>query len=285
MKINNISPLKNSYLKIVLDIAKPPKSLWYIGKLPEHRQPTIAIVGTRKPTAYGRQVTERLASELASRGVVVISGLALGVDAIAHQATLDAGGTTIAVLASALPEIRPLTNRALGERIVAQGGAIISESDGEEPIGRWSFVIRNRIVAGIADAVLITEASAHSGSLNTAMHALEQGKDVFVVPGNITSPSSAGCNLLLKQGAIPVTEVGDIIERIMPETAAQQTQLAFGANETEAAIITALKDGLRDGDEIQQTTGIDSKELSMAMTMLELKGAIKSLGANQWMLR
>lgn len=285
MKINNISPLDNSYLKIVSTIAKPPKCLYYIGKLPEHRVPTVAIIGTRKPTAYGRQVTERFASELASRGVVIVSGLALGVDALAHQATLDAGGTTIAILANALPEIRPMTNRAIGERIVANGGAIISESDGEKPLGKWSFLERNRLVAGIADAILITEASARSGTLNTAAHALEQGKDVFVVPGNITSPSSAGCNLLLKQGAIPVTELNDILERIAPSLATAQTQLALGTTDAEVAILTQLSQGLRDGDEIQRLTGLDPSEMNMSLTMLEINGAIKSLGANQWTLR
>lgn len=285
MKINNITPLGSTYLKIVSTIAKPPKSLWYMGTLPDTRIPTVAIIGTRKPTAYGRQVTERFASELAAKGVVVVSGLALGVDALAHQATLDAGGTTIAILANALPEIRPMTNRAIGERILASGGAIISESDGEKPIGKWSFLERNRLVAGIADAILITEASAQSGTLNTAARALEQGKDVFVVPGNITSPSSAGCNLLLKQGAIPVTETRDILERIAPELIAPQAQLALGANATEVAILDALRNGLRDGDEIQRTTGIDARELNVSLTMLEISGTIRSLGANQWTLR
>jgi DNA processing protein len=224
------------------------------------------------------------ASQLASRGIVVVSGLALGVDAIAHQATLDTGGTTIAVLANALPEIRPMTNRAIGERIIASGGAIISESDGERPLGKWSFLERNRIVAGISDAVLITEASARSGTLNTAMHALEQGKDVFVIPGNITSPSSAGCNTLLKQGAIPVTNVEDILERIAPDLASPQAQLALGSNDTEVAILTALQNGLRDGDEIQRLTAIEPRQLSTSLTMLEMQGAIKSLGANQWTL-
>lgn len=285
MKINNISPLDSPYLKIMASIAQPPKCLYYIGTIPTQRRPTLAIVGTRKPTAYGRQVTERLASELASKGVVIVSGLALGVDAIAHQATLDASGTTIAILANELPEIRPMTNRAIGERIIASGGAIISESDGEKPLGKWSFLERNRLVAGISDAILITEASARSGTLNTAMHALEQGKDVFVVPGNITSPSSAGCNLLLKQGAIPVTEVNDILERIAPQLITAQTQLALGTTENEVAILTALKNGLRDGDEIQRVTTIDPREFATSLTMLELNGAIKSLGANQWSLR
>jgi len=256
-----------------------------MGILPAHRVPTVAIIGTRRPTPYGRQVTERFASELASKGVVIVSGLALGVDALAHQATLDAGGTTLAILANALPDIRPMTNHAIGERILASGGAIISESDGEKPLGKWSFLERNRIVAGIADAILITEASSRSGTLNTAARALEQGKDVFVVPGNITSPSSAGCNLLLKQGAIPVTEVNDILERLAPDLASSQTQLALGTTDAEVAILAQLALGLRDGEEIQRVTGLEAGDMNMSLTMLEINGAIRSLGANQWTLR
>jgi len=256
-----------------------------MGILPAHRVPTVAIIGTRRPTPYGRQVTERFASELASKGVVIVSGLALGVDALAHQATLDAGGTTLAILANALPDIRPMTNRAIGERILASGGAIISESDSEKPLGKWSFLERNRIVAGIADAILITEASSRSGTLNTAARALEQGKDVFVVPGNITSPSSAGCNLLLKQGAIPVTEVNDILERLAPDLASSQTQLALGTTDAEVAILAQLALGLRDGEEIQRVTGLEAGDMNMSLTMLEINGAIRSLGANQWTLR
>ena len=225
------------------------------------------------------------ASQLASKGVVIVSGLALGVDALAHQATLDAGGTTIGVLANALPDIRPMTNRYLGEQIVAKGGAIISEMDETKPLGKWSFLERNRLVAGIADAILITEASSRSGTLNTAARALEQGKDVFVVPGNITSPASAGCNVLLKQGAIPVTDVEDILERIAPSLITPQTRLALGATDAEVAILTQLSAGLRDGDEVQRITGLEPGEMNMTLTMLEINGAIKSLGANQWTLR
>lgn len=125
MKINDIRPQDSTYLQILGSIAKPPKSLRYMGTLPDRRYPTVAVVGTRKPTAYGREVTERLSRDLASRGVIIVSGLALGIDAIAHQATLDARGTTIAILANQLPDIRPASNRLLGERIISEGGAIL----------------------------------------------------------------------------------------------------------------------------------------------------------------
>ena len=286
MKINDIVPDKHNYLQIVGHIAKPPHILHYTGKLPESRLPTVAIVGTRKPTSYGREVTERFSYELASKGVVVISGLARGVDAIAHRAALDAGGTTLAVLPCGLPRIAPATNRGLAEDIVRCGGALICEYDGDAEVAWKSNMLeRNRLVSGIADAVLITEASARSGTLNTAAHALEQGKAVFVVPGNITSPSSAGCNALLKQGATPVTCVEDILEVIAPQLLTSQTQFALGSNTHELQIIAQLQAGLRDGDEIQRATGIAAGDMSTSLTMLELAGTIKALGANQWTLR
>lgn len=286
MKINEISPLKHKYLQIVGSIAKPPYKLYYTGTLPEARRPTIAVVGTRKPTSYGREVTERLAYDLAKRGIVIISGLALGVDALAHRAALEAGGITLAVLPCGLPRIAPATNRGLAEDIIHRGGALLSEYASDTEVAwKSNMLARNRIVAGLADAILITEASARSGTLNTAAHALDQGKTVFVVPGNITSPTSAGCNALLKQGATPVTCAEDILEVIAPQSLTEQSQLPLGSNPVELAIITQLQAGMRDGDEIQRTAGLSASDMSTALTMLELTGTIKALGANQWTLR
>ena len=287
MKINNIAPDKHNYLQMVADIAHAPETLYYIGTLPTERRPTLAIVGTRRPTKYGVEVTTRFASALAGRGIVIVSGLALGVDALAHRSALEAGGTTLAVLANPLPRIQPTTNRQLGEQIVANGGAIISEhQEGDDyKFGIWSFPQRNRIVAGISDAILITEASARSGTMGTAMYALEQGKDVFVIPGNITSPMSAGCNALIKQGAIPVTDPEDIIAIMLPHTKSEQGKLPLGATEIEQQIIAELQAGVRDADEIQRHTTIAPIELSTALTMLEISGTVRSLGANQWTLR
>ncbi|MGB4762757.1 MAG: DNA-processing protein DprA [Candidatus Saccharimonas sp.] len=286
MKINEIIPDKHPFLQITSEIAQPPKRLCYIGELPKQRAPTLAVVGTRKPTAYGKAVTTQLVSALARRGVVIVSGLALGVDALAHQATLDAGGTTIAVLPGPVSHIQPATNRGLAEQIIRSGGAIMSErSDADEyVIGPWSFLERNRIVAGISDAILITEANARSGTLNTAMHALDQGKEVFVVPGNITSPQSSGCNALIRQGATPVTSAEDILAVLIPKEQSVQAQLALGANTTETAILEQLRAGVSDGEEMQRNTGIDARELSTALTMLEITGTVRSLGANQWSL-
>ena len=282
LKINVLSPQEHPYLKILSSIAKCPDTLHFVGTLPASRQVTLAVVGTRKPTTYGKEVTSRIVAELAQKGVVIVSGLALGIDAIAHGAALEAHGTTIAVLANALPAIRPLSNRSLGERIIAQGGAIIAEHATDEKFGPWSFLERNRLVAGISDAVLITEASAKSGTLNTAMHALEQGKDVFVVPGNITSPLSAGCNALIKQGAHPVTCSDDILEILAPELLSAPAHQILTYSPTEQLIIEQLQNGVHDGELIQRQTGLDAASLSTALSMLEVNGTIRSLGANQW---
>lgn len=285
MKINRISPDSNVFLKVLTNIAKPPKKLYFIGSLPTVRQPTVAIVGTRKPTTYGREVTHKLAYDLAKQGVTIVSGLALGIDGIAHRAALEAGGTTIAVLANGLPHIYPVSHKSLGQQIIQQGGAIISEYEPETSARGYQFLERNRIVSGLADAIIITEAAARSGTLNTAAHALEQGKEIFVVPGNITSPLSAGCNALLKQGARPATEARDILEAIAPELLTNQSQLPLGTTPEETTIIQLLQSGIRDGDELQRQSHIPADVFATTLTMLELQGTIRSLGANQWTLQ
>ena len=285
MKINAITPDKHEYLKILSSIAKPPKRLNYIGVFPKKRRPTVAIIGTRKPTAYGKEVTTKIASELAAKGVVVVSGLALGVDGLAHKAALEAGGTTLAVLGCGLPRIYPSAHQQLAKEIVEKDGAIISEYKTDELARPHYFLERNRIVSGLADAIIITEAASRSGTLNTAAHALEQGKEIFVVPGNITSAMSLGCNYLLKQGATPLIHSDDVLEMIAPDLLKPQTSLALGSTPTEQNVIKALQSGLRDGDEIQKKLEVSATELSTALTMLEINGIIRNLGANQWALR
>lgn len=289
MKINSISTDDNKYINILTSVNKPPEKLYYIGTLPPKRQPTIAIVGTRKPTAYGKEVAYKFAYDLAKRGVIIISGLALGIDAIGHRACLDAGGTTIAVLGNGLHKIYPSTNRKLGEDIIDKGGSIISEfQEGVEPLP-FNFLKRNRIISGLADAVIIIEAASRSGTLNTATHALNQGKDVFAVPGNITSPLSAGCNALLKQGAIPATSVEDILEVINLQNQENQNpsqiSLPVGDTPLENVIIELLNQGVRDGDELQKQAKAEISDFNTALTMLEINGIIKPLGANKWCLR
>ncbi len=285
MKINTISPDEAEYTQILTTIAKSPKKLHYIGTLPATRTLSIAIVGTRRPSAYGREVTHRLAYDLASRGVTIVSGLALGVDAIAHAAGIEAGGTTVAVLGNGLPHVQPTSNRALGESIVASGGAIISEYPDGEDARPYYFLERNRLVSGLADVIIITEATSRSGTLNTAAHALEQGKEIFVVPGNITSPLSQGCNALLKQGARVVTQYQDVLDVIAPAMQTEQISLPLGQNELETTIIQTIAAGERDGDQLLKTAGVSATEFNTTLTMLELSGSIRSLGGNRWTLR
>lgn len=292
MKINRIHPDDHAFTQRLVDIADAPETLYYIGDLPKTVAPVVAIVGTRKPTAYGTEVTQRLAHDLAKRGVVIISGLALGVDAIAHKTTLEAGGTTLAVITNQLPDISPRTNINLAKQIITSGGAIISEFGPGQAgvIGKHSFLRRNRLVSGLADAIIITEAAAKSGTLNTAGHALAQGREVFVVPGNITSPLSEGCNGLLKQGATPITEARDVIEIIAPQLIAPvgrktQSSMLFGDTPAETTILQLIAKGERDGEGLQQLSSLSAADFATTMTTLELNDRIYPLGSNQWALR
>jgi DNA processing protein len=284
-KINRISPDNNEFLQITIFIAQKPNILYFIGKLPEKRLPTVAIVGSRKPTTYGKEVTYRLAYDLAQQGLIIVSGLALGIDGLAHQAALEAGGITIAVLANGLPSIYPSSHQNLAKKIIDKNGAIISEYKPETEARPYQFLERNRLISGLSDAVVVTEAARRSGSLNTAMHALEQGREVFVVPGNITSPLSAGCNALLKQGAHPVTSAEDILEVIAPQLLKDQTALPLGSTPLENRLIELLQTGIRDGDELQRQAGCSINEFMTTLSIMELNDIIRALGGNQWTLR
>ena len=289
MEINRITPDEHIFSQRLAHIANSPKSLCYMGKLPEINAPVVSIVGSRKPSAYGKEVTERLATDLAKAGCVIVSGLALGVDCIAQKAAIEAGGTVVAVVPNELPDISPRTNYQLAMSIIERGGAVISEwmKGDNKIVNRWSFLERNRLVSGLADGIIITEAAERSGTLNTASHALNQGRDLFVVPGNITSPLSAGCNTLLKQGAYLVTDADDVLSIIAPEKLQKDNgqELAASATIEEAIIIKLISEGLRDGDEIQQKSGLSASDFATALTMLEINGVIKPLGANNWTLR
>lgn len=285
MKINTITPDKHKYLQILASIAKSPTRLYTLGQFPESRVPTVAIIGTRKPTAYGKEVAHTLAYNLAKHGVVIVSGLALGIDAIAHKAALEAGGTTLAVLGNGLSHIYPASHKDLAREILAHRGALISEYEPEVRARQYHFLARNRLVSGISDAIVVVEAASRSGTLNTVSHALQQGKEVFAVPGNITSPLSAGCNSLLRQGAFPATKAEDILDVIAPDLLKPQATLPLGNSPLETKILSLIQAGVRDGDQLQQQSGVDAAEFSQTLTMMELTGAIRGLGANQWTIQ
>lgn len=245
------------------------------------KRPTVAIVGSRLMSPYGRGVTVQLAEKLAAQGVVIISGLAIGVDATAHEAALRAGGLAIAVLPSPVEQPAPAANRWLADKILATGGALVSEYPAGSVNNKLNFVARNRIVTGLADAVLITEAALGSGSLRSADFARDQNKTTLVVPGNITSPVSTGTNSLLKVGATPVTEVNDILFALNIMPSAPGARL-HGRNPSEQLVLDLLVRGIIDGDELLEKSGLGTSEFNQTLTMLEITAKVRPLGMNQW---
>lgn len=280
MKIRKITPKSTEYPAPLGQIASAPKQLFALGAPLDSNRPHIAVVGSRKATQYGQEVTTKIVAELARQGIVIVSGLALGIDAIAHQTALEAGGRTIAVQACGLDRIYPATNRALGQRILEGGGTIISEYPVKTPPLKPHFPARNRIVSGISLGVLVTEAAAQSGSLITAGFALEQNREVFAVPGNITAPLSAGTNRLISRGAQLVTSAGDILEVLGLETA--ESSAISGSNKAEVLVLELLDNGIQELEELTTHSQLDPILLNQTITMLELNGAIKPLGGGRW---
>lgn len=247
-------------------------------------RPRVAIVGSRKITPYGRAITEQFAGELARQGIVIVSGLAYGVDAVAHRAALDAGGLAIAVLPSSLQRVYPSAHTSLAQRIVEQGGALISEYPAGSDIAyKNQFIERNRIVCGISNVLLITEAAVNSGTMHTATYALGQGKDVLAIPGNITSPTSVGTNNLIKTGAGAATTPDDVLH-LLSLAPLEDKPPARGSSADEQCIIDLLVDNITDGGELVRRSGLEIAQFNHALTMLELTGKIRSVGSNQWSL-
>lgn len=245
-------------------------------------KPKLAVVGSRKISPYGQMITESLVSQIASSDIVIISGLAYGVDAVAHQSTLKCGGVTVAVLPTPIENIYPPSHQSLAAQILQKGG-LISEYSKGDPIYKTNFTDRNRIVAGLADAVLITEAAINSGSLHTARYALNQGKTVLAVPGNITSPTSAGCNNLIKSGAIPATDLSDVLFA-MGINPIKKKERHFRGSDQEYKVFRIIGEGVLDQEEVAIKAELDGAQASSIFTSLEINGYIKPLGAGKWSL-
>ncbi|HSX35058.1 MAG TPA: DNA-processing protein DprA [Candidatus Saccharimonadales bacterium] len=270
--------------KKLRNIPEPPKRLYTMGVDVNELllRPCVTIVGSRKVSAYGKAVTAALAGDLAKAGVLIISGLALGVDSVAHRAALEAGGVTLAVLPSPLTHIYPRSHTHLAAQMVAQGGALVSEYADGEPLYPVNFIARNRIASGLGDVLLITEAAEKSGTLHTARFALEQGKEVLAVPGNITSSTSAGTNNLIKTGATPVTGVEDVLHALGLEPAITAKQAPKGATSEEQAVLDLLVAGVSDGALLLEQSGLRVTLFNQTLTMLEIRGMVRALGGNQW---
>lgn len=284
MPIHAVTPEDHLFTRSLSTIDRRPGKLYFMGSLPEER-PVVSIVGTRRPTRYGQEVTFKLAKALASRGVVIVSGLALGVDALAHRGALEAGGLTVAILATDLHHITPRTNYDLARAILTKGGALVSEYETNLRPYASQLLERNRLVSGVADALIVTEATLRSGTTSTVNHALQQGKTVFAVPGNITSPTSQGCNKLIQQGALPLTSVEDVLD-VLPLPKKPREQLALlGDTPAETTIMTLISSGIQDGDELLTQSKLSVTDYNVTLSMLEMKGIVQSQGGNWWGLR
>jgi DNA processing protein len=246
----------------------------------------VAVVGTRRLTSYGRQVTRDIVTGLVRNGVTIISGLAKGVDAIAHQTALDAGGRTIAVLGSGLDCIYPAENRSLAAKISAGRGAVISEYGmGIQPEAK-NFPPRNRVISGLSLGVIVVEAGDRSGALITSKFALEQDREVFAVPGNINSPASRGPNKLIQQGAKLITSADDVIEELNLTMVAEKTavQLALPESTEEAALLSHLSTQPVHVDELSRASGLAPSLVSSTLTLMELKGTVQQVGGMNYAL-
>ena len=288
LRIRVLTLKDKDYPDLLKELINAPPVLYIAGTFKkEEDRFALGIVGTRKVSSYGRQVTEQFARELAEGKVTVVSGLAHGIDTIAHTATLDAGGRTLAVLASGLDTIYPADNLGLARRIVESGqGALVTEFPlGIKPDGR-NFPARNRIISGLSQGILVTEAPKQSGALITANFALEQGRDVFAVPNGIYSPGSVGVNKLIQDGAHLVTNVQDILMALNLFMVPQQVemQVALPDNSEERTLLALLSHDPRHIDEIIRESGLPTTLVSSTLMTMELKGMIRQFGGMQYVL-
>ena len=277
------------YPALLKEIADPPAVLYFKGTLLPIDDRSVAIVGTRSPTSYGREAAAALSRGLAETGLTVVSGLALGIDGVAHRAALENGGRTIAVMAGGLDRVYPKEHNGLFRQVQEQGAVISEQPLGVRPDSR-SFPRRNRLISGVSLGTVVVEAGDKSGARHTVYHALEQDREVFCVPGSIFSPASDFTNRMIKEGAKLVTGITDILEELniagVPreiDAAAQvPEQLPFVAADEEAPeeqeLLSQLNDAPVHIDDLRRGTGLPITTVSSTLTMLELKGKVKQVG-------
>jgi DNA processing protein len=284
--VTTIASVDSRYPDRLRQIDAAPAMLFARGKLESAGEKTVAVVGTRRPTAYGRQITERLVIDLVQAGVTIVSGLARGIDSVAHRVTIDAGGRTVAVLGCGLDINYPPENASLSRQIVASGGAVISEY----PLGTGpdagNFPARNRIISGLSLGTLVIEAGEISGALITARVAAEQGRDVFAVPGPITSPASIGTHRLIQDGAKLVTGINDILEELDLGRVEQQLVMRdlLPANDVEASLLRVLSHQPTHIDDVCRATTLAIATVSSTLSMMDLKGMVRQMGSMTYVL-
>jgi len=283
LAINTVTIKDKAYPEQLKEIADPPAVLYWRGNLADI-QPSVSVVGTRKFTAYGQRATEYLVEPLAKAGLTICSGLALGIDSLAHQAALQASGRTIAVLGSGLDRIYPTNNRALADKILQKNGAIVSEYPLGTPPFRSNFPMRNRIVAGLSLGTLVIEAALQSGALITAACALDYNRQVFALPGSIYSDQSAGTNNLIKLGAKPVTQAEDILEEMNIVLDNRGKKDYVFASPQEEMIAKYLANPC-DVDKLAKATKLDIATVNATLTLMEIAGSVRNLGSGRYVLR
>jgi DNA processing protein len=269
----------DAYPRRLREIDQPPPVLYLRGSIDAEDDWAVAIVGTRRVTAYGRQVTADLAAFLAGNGITVVSGLARGVDAIAHEAALQAGGRTIAVLGSGVDRIYPPEHRKLADQIMNQGAVCSDYAPGTAPESS-NFPPRNRIISGLSQATVVIEAGETSGALITAKFAADQGREVLAVPGPINAAQSKGTNNLIQQGARPLLRIEEVLEvlNLQHIQTQQKARKVLPADETEAALLKVIGPQPLHVDDIQAQSGLSIEKVSATLTLLELKGIVRQVG-------
>ena len=270
----------DAYPPLLREIYELPPVLYVRGELEERDRVAVAVVGTRRPTPYGRQAAEELSWALARAGVTIVSGLARGIDAIAHRSALEAGGRTIAVMACGLDMVYPPEHARLARQVMERGALVSDYPLGTAPRADY-FPRRNRIMAGLSLGVLVVEGDMTSGALNTARWAVEQDREVFAVPGSIFSPQSQGPHWLLQQGAKLVQRVEDVLEELNLTMVPQQATLAAPApdGDTEAALLRHIGREPLHVDDLCRLSGLPIATVSGTLAMLELKGLVKQVSA------
>ncbi len=265
------------------EIDQPPPVLYVRGELIPEDSWAVAVVGTRRVSAYGRQVADELAMFLAANGLTVVSGMARGVDAIAHQSALKNGGRTIAVLGCGVDRIYPPEHATLASKIMASG-ALVSDYPPGTPPDASNFPARNRIISGMAMATVVVEAGESSGALITAQFAVDQGREVFAVPGNILAPQSKGTNRLIAQGAHPLLSARDLVDVLNLEHVTEQRSVRkiLPADEFESSLMSVLSHEPLHLDEIRSQTGMPIERVSATLVMMELKGMVRQVGGNSY---
>ncbi len=274
------------YPPLLKSLPDAPPVLYVKGQLnAADREWTVAMVGTRRATAYGRQAAEMLAADLARNGITIVSGLARGIDAFAHEAALKAGGRTLGVLACGIDQVYPPEHARLAARVVEQG-ALLTEAPCGSPPEAGSFPARNRIISGLSLGTIVVEAPETSGALITADRALEQGREVFAVPGNIFARTSHGTNYLLKEGATLVTSAQDVLEALNLKlvTAHSEARAAIPEDPTEAQLFALLSNDPTHIDYLVRESGLPVAQVSSTLALMELKGSVRQIAGMQYVV-